>query len=207
MPAAAAVSRVLGVIILPMFSEAVCVRALKELALLRVSHYGDIALSGSHRLCSTLVAAPVHFALAVLTETRIGSSCHAWLPVGWSIPAMGLPSPFGCDIHCILYVSTMLLFAVLINKPPDSGSLSSRHPLHQDLHYFPFRPADRIVCAWTAMQACATTYECKYSLHQYRGVPKFWTHTQINVRFFVTSACARRTGARQARPLSTCRTH
>lgn len=26
------------------------------------------------------------------------------------------------------------------------------HPLHQDLHYFPFRPASRIVCAWTAME-------------------------------------------------------
>jgi len=41
---------------------------------------------------------------------------------------------------------------MLINKPPDPGTLSSRHPLHQDLHYFPFRPADRIVCSWTAMQ-------------------------------------------------------
>ncbi len=30
--------------------------------------------------------------------------------------------------------------------------MSSRHPLHQDLHYFPFRPEHRIVCAWTAMQ-------------------------------------------------------
>ncbi|XP_050392027.1 phytanoyl-CoA dioxygenase, peroxisomal [Patella vulgata] len=40
---------------------------------------------------------------------------------------------------------------MLINKPPDTGSKSSRHPMHQDLHYFPFRPANRIVCAWTAM--------------------------------------------------------
>lgn len=24
--------------------------------------------------------------------------------------------------------------------------------MHQDLHYFPFRPASRIVCAWTAME-------------------------------------------------------
>ncbi|CAM9552732.1 unnamed protein product [Lampetra fluviatilis] len=29
---------------------------------------------------------------------------------------------------------------------------TSRHPLHQDLHFFPFEPADRIECAWTAMQ-------------------------------------------------------
>lgn len=33
-----------------------------------------------------------------------------------------------------------------------SGKKTSRHPLHQDLHYFPFRPADRVVCSWTAMQ-------------------------------------------------------
>jgi len=41
---------------------------------------------------------------------------------------------------------------MLINKPPDSGNLTSRHPMHQDLYYFPFRPADRIVCSWTAME-------------------------------------------------------
>jgi phytanoyl-CoA hydroxylase len=71
-----------------------------------------------------------------------------------------------------------MIFWQLINKPPDSGSLTSRHPLHginaiklelflsavklsfffslpfclQDLHYFPFRPANRIVCSWTAME-------------------------------------------------------
>eukprot|EP01104_Vermistella_antarctica_P007782 TRINITY_DN1912_c0_g1_i1.p1 TRINITY_DN1912_c0_g1~~TRINITY_DN1912_c0_g1_i1.p1 ORF type:complete len:345 (-),score=74.68 TRINITY_DN1912_c0_g1_i1:755-1789(-) len=44
------------------------------------------------------------------------------------------------------------MHTMLIQKPPDPGSKSSRHPLHQDLHYFPFRPTDRIVCAWTAMQ-------------------------------------------------------
>lgn len=32
------------------------------------------------------------------------------------------------------------------------GKKTSRHPMHQDLHYFAFRPADRIVCAWTAME-------------------------------------------------------
>eukprot|EP00117_Sycon_ciliatum_P015221 scpid17493/ scgid15159/ Phytanoyl-CoA dioxygenase, peroxisomal; Phytanic acid oxidase; Phytanoyl-CoA alpha-hydroxylase len=46
----------------------------------------------------------------------------------------------------------MSMHTMLLNKPPDTGSKSSRHPLHQDLHYFPFRPADRIVCAWTALQ-------------------------------------------------------
>jgi len=41
---------------------------------------------------------------------------------------------------------------MFINKPPDLGKKSSRHPLHQDLWYFPFRPANDIVAAWTALQ-------------------------------------------------------
>ena len=44
------------------------------------------------------------------------------------------------------------MHTMLINKPPDAGTLTSRHPWHQDLHYFPFRPADRIVASWTAME-------------------------------------------------------
>lgn len=46
----------------------------------------------------------------------------------------------------------MAMHTMLINKPPDSGSLTSRHPLHQDLYYFPFRPEQKIICAWTAME-------------------------------------------------------
>ncbi|XP_031767159.1 phytanoyl-CoA dioxygenase, peroxisomal-like [Galleria mellonella] len=37
--------------------------------------------------------------------------------------------------------------SMLINKPPGS----ERHPPHQDLYYFPFRPADKIIAAWTAI--------------------------------------------------------
>lgn len=33
-----------------------------------------------------------------------------------------------------------------------AGTLTSRHPLHQDLYYFPFRPAEDVVAAWTAME-------------------------------------------------------
>lgn len=40
---------------------------------------------------------------------------------------------------------------MLINKPPYMGK-TSRHPLHQDLAYFPFRSEDKIVAAWTAME-------------------------------------------------------
>jgi phytanoyl-CoA hydroxylase len=42
------------------------------------------------------------------------------------------------SIHCML-----------INKPP---GVDGRHPFHQDLLYFPFRPADRILGAWTALE-------------------------------------------------------
>ncbi|NRA06787.1 MAG: phytanoyl-CoA dioxygenase family protein [Myxococcales bacterium] len=41
------------------------------------------------------------------------------------------------------------LHSMLINKPPH---VDGRHPLHQDLLYFPFRPAERIVAAWTALE-------------------------------------------------------
>uniref|UniRef100_A0A8C7TQU9 phytanoyl-CoA dioxygenase n=1 Tax=Oncorhynchus mykiss TaxID=8022 RepID=A0A8C7TQU9_ONCMY len=33
-----------------------------------------------------------------------------------------------------------------------SGNRTSRHSMHQDLHYFPFCPADRIVWSWTAVE-------------------------------------------------------
>lgn len=52
------------------------------------------------------------------------------------------------------------MHTMLINKPPDAGAETSRHPLHQDLHYFPFRPADRIVCAWTAMETVTRENGC-----------------------------------------------
>lgn len=73
-------------------------------------------------------------------------------------------------VECFTGPDIMAMHTMLINKPPDPGMMSSRHPLHQgnthchtpshnnsncftsDLHYFPFRPADRIVCSWTAME-------------------------------------------------------
>ncbi len=41
------------------------------------------------------------------------------------------------------------IHTMLINKPP---GVDGRHPLHQDLVYFPFRPADRIVASQTALE-------------------------------------------------------
>lgn len=51
------------------------------------------------------------------------------------------------------------MHTMLINKPPNVGA-SSVHPMHQDLHYFPFRPADKIVCAWTAIDVCGKDNGC-----------------------------------------------
>ncbi|KAM9771474.1 phytanoyl-CoA dioxygenase, peroxisomal [Syngnathus typhle] len=55
-------------------------------------------------------------------------------------------------VGCFTGPNIMAMHTMLINKPPDAGKKTSRHPMHQDLHYFPFRPADRIVCAWTALE-------------------------------------------------------
>jgi len=55
-------------------------------------------------------------------------------------------------IECFVGPNVSAMHTMLINKPPDSGKMTSIHPLHQDLHYFPFRPVDRIVAAWTAME-------------------------------------------------------
>jgi len=54
-------------------------------------------------------------------------------------------------VSCFTGPDVKSVHTMLINKPPNIGE-TGRHPLHQDLHYFPFRPADRIVCAWTAME-------------------------------------------------------
>ena len=49
------------------------------------------------------------------------------------------------------------IHTMLINKPPD---VDGRHPLHQDLLYFPFRPAARIVATWTALEPCTRENGC-----------------------------------------------
>jgi phytanoyl-CoA hydroxylase len=41
------------------------------------------------------------------------------------------------------------IHTMLINKPP---GLDGRHPLHQDIIYFPFRPPGMIVGTWTALE-------------------------------------------------------
>lgn len=55
-------------------------------------------------------------------------------------------------VEALIGRDIMAMHTMLINKPPDTGNQTSRHPLHQDLWYFPFRPPDKIVCSWTAME-------------------------------------------------------
>ncbi|HKJ25780.1 MAG TPA: phytanoyl-CoA dioxygenase family protein [Myxococcota bacterium] len=49
------------------------------------------------------------------------------------------------------------IHTMLINKPP---RVDGRHPLHQDLLYFPFRPEDRIVGISTALERCTRANGC-----------------------------------------------
>ena len=49
------------------------------------------------------------------------------------------------------------IHTMLINKPPN---VDGRHPLHQDLLYFPFRPANRIVASWTALEPVTKENGC-----------------------------------------------
>ena len=49
------------------------------------------------------------------------------------------------------------IHTMLINKPPN---VDGRHPLHQDLLYFPFRPADQIVATWTALEPVTRENGC-----------------------------------------------
>ncbi|XP_068624030.1 probable phytanoyl-CoA dioxygenase [Battus philenor] len=51
-----------------------------------------------------------------------------------------------------------VVHSMLINKPPGTG----RHPPHQDLYYFPFRPADLILASWTAMDRVTRENGCLY---------------------------------------------
>ncbi|HIF92964.1 MAG TPA: phytanoyl-CoA dioxygenase family protein [Myxococcales bacterium] len=47
--------------------------------------------------------------------------------------------------------------SMYLNKPPH---VDGRHPLHQDLIYFPFRPADQIVGVWTALDRTTRENGC-----------------------------------------------
>ena len=54
------------------------------------------------------------------------------------------------------------IHTMLINKPSDLGTGSSRHPPHQDYLYFPFSPVSRMVAAWTALENITEANGCLY---------------------------------------------
>jgi len=62
-------------------------------------------------------------------------------------------------VQCFTGPNITAIHSMLINKPPDAQD-TTIHPLHQDLLYFPFRPADLIVGAWTAMEQIDTENGC-----------------------------------------------
>ena len=60
-------------------------------------------------------------------------------------------------VERIIGDDVMTIHTMLINKPPN---VDGRHPLHQDLLYFPFRPADSIVATWTALEPVTVANGC-----------------------------------------------
>jgi phytanoyl-CoA hydroxylase len=60
-------------------------------------------------------------------------------------------------VEQIIGPDIMSIHCMLINKPPN---VDGRHPLHQDLVYFPFRPADAIVATWTALEPVTRENGC-----------------------------------------------
>ncbi|MCG8588444.1 MAG: phytanoyl-CoA dioxygenase family protein [Proteobacteria bacterium] len=60
-------------------------------------------------------------------------------------------------VEALLGPGIQSIHTMLINKPPH---VDGRHPLHQDLLYFPFRPADRIVGVWTALERVTRENGC-----------------------------------------------
>ncbi|XP_078045165.1 phytanoyl-CoA dioxygenase, peroxisomal-like [Augochlora pura] len=65
-------------------------------------------------------------------------------------------------VEAVTGPNIMAMHSMLIAKPPDVGFGTSKHPPHQDLYYFPFRPADLIVASWTAMEPCTIENGCLY---------------------------------------------
>lgn len=93
-------------------------------------------------------------------------------------------------VECFTGPDIVAAHTMLINKPPDAGSKTSRHPLHQDLYYFSFRPADRIVCSWTALEKVSRENGCLVVLPgTHKGVLKQHDYPEWKVyNTFITLA-------------------
>ncbi|KAJ3327635.1 hypothetical protein HDU93_001855 [Gonapodya sp. JEL0774] len=60
---------------------------------------------------------------------------------------------------CFVGADVKSLHHMYINKPPDMNQ-TAIHPLHQDMAYFPWTPAERTVGAWTALAHVNTQNGC-----------------------------------------------
>ncbi|XP_033889505.1 phytanoyl-CoA dioxygenase, peroxisomal-like [Acipenser ruthenus] len=74
-------------------------------------------------------------------------------------------------IDCFTGPNIKTMHTVLINKPPDAGKKTSCHPMHQDLHYFPFRPAwttmERVDCSSGCLVVLPGTHKDTMKQHDY----------------------------------------
>jgi len=61
------------------------------------------------------------------------------------------------QVEALIGPDLISMNSMYLNKPP---RVDGRHPLHQDLIYFPFRPADRIVGVWTALEKITREKGC-----------------------------------------------
>lgn len=79
------------------------------------------------------------------------------------------------DTKNIEDVNLTAMHTMFINKPPDT----SRHPPHQDLYYFPFRPAHKIVAAWTAVDHVNEKNGSLYVIPRSHKVEKLYAHGNV----------------------------
>jgi phytanoyl-CoA hydroxylase len=70
------------------------------------------------------------------------------------------PALLDC-VESLIGRELLSIHTMLINKPP---GVDGRHPPHQDLFYFPFRPADAIVASWTAINPCREINGCLFAI-------------------------------------------
>lgn len=65
-------------------------------------------------------------------------------------------------VESLIGSNLISIHTMVINKPSDLGTGSSKHPVHQDLLYFPFRPSNKIVASWTALEKITHENGCLY---------------------------------------------
>lgn len=79
------------------------------------------------------------------------------------------------DTKKIEDVSLTAMHTMFINKPPGT----SPHPPHQDLYYFPFRPAHKILAAWTAVDPVTQENGSLYVVPRSHKLEKLHSHGNV----------------------------